>query len=168
MIKQRAFIQPDGISSMKEDLYTGKENFYILALFVYKNSHNFGLNCQKKSLIFVLLLLCGDVETQPGPSSLSREQFQQFVSSKGLKIGHQNIRALVSNFHMLQEFVVSHPKIDIITLSQTHLTKANGDTSCELDGYTFVHLDRDRGKGGGVTMFVKNNITFEKKSRHGH
>ena len=69
---------------------------------------------------------------------------------------------------MLQVFVVSHPKIDIITLSETHLTKATGDTSCELDGYTFVHLDRDRGKRGGVAMFVKNNITFEKKSRHGH
>jgi exonuclease III len=103
------------------------------------------------------------VETQP-PSSLSREQFQQFLSSKGLKIAHQNIRGLVSNFHMLQEFVVSHPKIDIITLSETHLTKANWDTRCELDGYTFIHSYRDQGKGGGVAMFLKSNITFIRRT----
>ena len=35
---------------------------------------------------------------------------------------HQNIRGLGSNFDMLQEFVESHNKIDILALSETHLT----------------------------------------------
>ena len=107
MVKQPAFIQPDGISKtlLKEDMYVGMENWCFSSVFSYKNSHSFALRWRRKSLFIVLLLVCGDVETQPGPSSLSREQFKQFLSGKGIKIVHQNIRGLVSNFHMLQEVV---------------------------------------------------------------
>lgn len=134
------------------------------SLFVYKNSFKSVLTYQKKSLLLVLILLCGDVETHPGPSSLSRDQFQTFLSGKGIKIVHQNIRGLLCNFDMLQELIISHPKIDIITLSETHLTKSNLDARCELDGYTFVRRDRDQGKGGGVALYVKNGIIFKRRS----
>ena len=80
-------------------------------------------------MFMILLLICGDVEVQPGPQSLSRVEFQEFISRKGMKIVHQNIRGLESNFDMLQEFVESHDKIDILTLSETHLTD-NSFESC--------------------------------------
>ena len=69
----------------------------------------------------ILLLIYRDVEVQPGPS-FSRVELQEFISRKGMKIMHQNIRGLGSNFDMLQEFVESHNKIDILALSGTHLT----------------------------------------------
>ncbi len=62
------------------------------------------------------------------------------------------------------EFVVSHPKIDILAISETHLTKASWDTRCGLNGYTFIHRDRDQGKGGGVAMFVRNSIPFIRRT----
>ena len=137
MVKQPAFIQLDGISKtlLKEDMHAGMENLCFSSVFSYKNG--FALRWRQKSLIIVLLLVCGDVETQPGPSSLSREQFKQFLSGKGIKIVHQNIRGLVSNFHMLQEFVASHPEIDIIALTETHLTKTSWDSRYGLDGFVF-------------------------------
>ena len=67
-------------------------------------------------------------------ASLSREQFKQFLSGKGIKIVHQNIRGVISNFHMLQEFVASYPEIDIIALTETHLTKTSWDSRYGLDG----------------------------------
>ena len=68
----------------------------------------------------MLLMLCGDIETLPGPNLLTRDEFQQHsVSSKGLKIFHQNIRGILSNFDMLQEFLVSHKNIDIATISDS-------------------------------------------------
>ena len=70
----------------------------------------------------ILLLIYRDVEVQPGPQSFSRVELQEFISRKGMKIMHQNIRGLGSNFDMLQEFVESHNKIDILALSETHLT----------------------------------------------
>ena len=70
----------------------------------------------------ILLLIYRDVEVQPGPQSFSRVELQEFISRKGMKIMHQNIRGLGSNFDMLQEFVESHNKIDMLALSETHLT----------------------------------------------
>ena len=65
MVKQPAFIQPDGISKtlLKEDMYAGMENLCFSSVFSYKNSRGFALRWRRKSLIIVLLLVCGDVET---------------------------------------------------------------------------------------------------------
>ena len=88
-------------------------------------------------MLLLPILLCGDIETQPGPEMLSRAQFQTFLSRKGLKITHQNITGLESNFEMLQEFVTSLKKIDIISLSETHLTdESYSDYS--LPSYNFI------------------------------
>ena len=107
-------------------------------------------------------MLCGDIETKPGPNLLTRDEFQQqFVSSKGLKIIHQNIRGILSNFDMLQEFLVSHKNIDIATLSETHLSEENLIDLCELDGYTFLNRNRGHEKGGAVAIYIENNIAFQ-------
>jgi hypothetical protein len=93
--------------------------------------------------------MCGDVESCPGPDSLTREQFGSFLLNKGMKFVHQNIRGLSSNFDMLQEFVAANGTIDLITLSETHLS--NGKIGCEgiyvLDGYVFLARNREYGPG---------------------
>ena len=33
-----------------------------------------------------------------------------------------------------------------------------------MNGYTFIHRDRDQRKGGGVAMFVRNNIPFIRRT----
>ena len=67
---------------------------------------------------------------------------------------------------MLQEFVASHGKINLITLSETHIS--SGETGCEklyaLSGYVFLTQNRDHGKGGGVAMYVKDGILFKWRS----
>ena len=109
-------------------------------------------------------MLCRDIETQPGPNSLTRGEFQkQFISRKGLKIMHQNIRGILSNFDMLQEVVALHKNIDIVTLSETHLSEDSLIDLCELDGYTFLDRNRVHRKGGGVAIYIKNNIAFQHK-----
>ena len=115
------------------------------------------------SILLMLLLLCGDIESQPGPNNLTREEFQQrFLSSKGMKIVHQNIRGILSNFDMLEEFLTSHNSIDIMALSETHLEDTNVG-SCKINGYKFLYKNRTNGKGGGVAYYIKENITFERR-----
>ena len=124
MVKDKSFTQSDGnsITFRKEDLFTDRETFCFSSLFCLWNKNGICLKYQNKTLLIKLLMLCGDIETQPGPNSLTREEFQQqFVSSKGSKIIHQNIRGILSNFDKLQEFLVSHKNIDIATLSETTL-----------------------------------------------
>ena len=94
-----------------------------------------------------------DVEIQPGPQSLSRVEFQEFISRKGMKIVRQNIRGLGSKFDMLQEFVESHDKIDILTLSETHLTHISYESCSKLQGYNFVYRNCEYGKGGVSQCF---------------
>ena len=108
-------------------------------------------------------MVCGDVEIQPGPQSVSRVEFQEFTSRKGMKIVHQNIRGLESNFDMLQKFFESQDKIDILTLSETHLTNNSYERCSKLQGYHFVYRNRECGKGGGVAMFFEENITYRRK-----
>ena len=139
-----------------------KENFIYSSLFTYKTLKCFDLKCRRKSILLLLILLCGDIETQPGPEPLSRAQFQKILLRKGLKITYQNIRVLESNFEMLQEFVTSLKKIDIISLSETHLTdECYSDYS--LPSYNFIFRNRNQGKGGGVAMFIKDNIIYKRR-----
>ena len=109
----------------------------------------------------MLLMLCGDIETLPGPNLLTRDEFQQHsVSSKGLKIFHQNIRGILSNFDMLQEFLVSHKNIDIATISETHLSGENHIDLCELDGYTFKSKSRAWKRWGCCKYILKTILHF--------
>ena len=112
----------------------------------------------------MLLLLCRDIETQPGPESLTKDEFQrQFLSKKGIKIIHQNIRGLTYNFNMLQEFLASHDHIDIVPLSETHLTENSLISLCEIDCYKMIRRNRTVGKGGVVAMYLIDNITFKRR-----
>ena len=88
-INKSSFTQPDGISITltEEDIYDVEENFYFSSLFRYKTSHTLVLKCRKKSVLLALLILCGDIETHPGPQSLSRDQFQKFLIEKRYKVG---------------------------------------------------------------------------------
>lgn len=47
------------------------------------------------TLINVLLLACGDIESCPGPSSLTRNEFTNYLKTRGLKIVHQNMRFIL-------------------------------------------------------------------------
>ena len=78
-----------------------------------------------------------------------------------MKIFHQNIRGILSNFDMLQEFLVSHKNVDIATISETPLSEKNLIYLCELDRYTLLNRNRAHGKGGGVAIYMKNNIAFQ-------
>ena len=104
------------------------------------------------------------METCPGPQMESNKENSKFFQSKGMKILHQNIRGLLSNLSALQEFFDRHKNIDIMTLSETHI---NTDTACislyNIPGYTFIKRDRQQGKGGGVAMYIKEGINFERR-----
>ena len=82
-----------------------------------------------------------------------------------MKFVHQNIRNPSSNFDILKEFVASHGKIDLITLSETHIS--SDETEYEelfaLSGYEFLRQNRENGKGGRVGMYVKDCISFKRR-----
>ena len=158
------FIKPDGISITlhRKDIFeTSKESFIVSSLFVYRVRKPF-LRYRRKSLLLVMLLICGDIESCPGPTNIA-----DFCNSKGLNVVHQNIRGLLNNFSNLEAFVsMPGTKIDVISLSETHIVDgdfSDNDELFNLPGYTFVKRNRKSGKGGGVAAFVKNGLNFKRR-----
>ena len=54
----------------------------------------------KKGLIFLLLLVCGDIESWPGLQV--QENLADISKLRGIKLVHQNIRGLLSKKDMLE------------------------------------------------------------------
>ena len=124
--------------------------------------------CLKPKLaLHLLLLLSGDIESCPGPlsnGSLTRHEFKQKLSEKGIKMGHQNIRGLEAHFDSFEEFLKSHDELDIIGLSETHLSDNHINDHLDIEGYSFVKRNRPKGLGGGVGIYIKNGISYKRRT----
>lgn len=94
-----------------------------------------------------LLILCGDVEINPGP-----------VKTKSLNICHVNIRSL--NISHLRAIKVSLcDTYDIITISETMLSAVT-NIDLRIPGYhPIIRRDRNN-QGGGIAMYIRESIGF--------
>lgn len=119
-----------------------------------------------------VILLCGDVHPQPGPSAHakrgsneSRTQTTKPSACQATKnrkhlmsVAHLNVRSLASreNFHLLKQTVTS-TNYDIFTISESWLDSTVCDADIQIPGYTPFRQDRGAHKrGGGLVVYVKN------------
>src|SRR6056300_434339 len=73
---------------------------------------------------------------------------------------HVNIRSIPANLDKLEQYLNTLKfKFPIIGISETWLTDIN-HTLYNIDGYIFCDQYRKHKKGGGVGIFVKNNVDF--------
>jgi hypothetical protein len=75
---------------------------------------------------------------------------------KGLKIAHINIRSLVN-------LLLHDNNIDVLCISETHLTDNISDMELHINGYSITRLDRQQidKTHGGILCYVKDNIAFK-------
>ena len=86
------------------------------------------------------------------------------TGKRGIKILHQNVRGLFSNSVYIQELLQNFQNIDILTLSEIHLTQNESDyTVFDIPGYSFISRCRDKGKGGGVAAYISEKTTWERR-----
>lgn len=125
---------------------------------------------RKFILCFVLIfciLSCGNGEACFVVSkSLTRDEFKQTLSCRGLKIAHQNICGLENNITEVQEFISTHNEMDIFSLSETHLQNDSCVDTFFIDGYDFLRKFRSEGLGGGVGLYIKNNIMYTHRNNN--
>ena len=91
-VKKSSFDFPNGVivTVGKKDLYN-VESFICSRLWVTKRERNYKYS--NKSIIYLLLLLCGDIGTCSGPTQTSTG-LQDFLTAKGFSVLHQNIREM--------------------------------------------------------------------------
>ena len=144
--KRAYYTSPDGISITfyRCDLYDDIDSFVLSTFHRIKLKY---VTATKKSVCLLLLLLCGDNESQPGPSNNS--EFKTLISKKGIKFCHQNIRALYGKIDEVQEILLSY-NFDIFSLSETSISEDFYNAFFNIRGYSFIRRDRKSGQGGGV------------------
>ena len=112
---------------------------------------------------FGLLLLCGDIISQPG---LTTENTTKKTSLKGLLINTQSLTSMNPtgigngkswNLHRFQDLVYSECA-DIVFVSETRLTGNILDTELLGQDYTIIRKDRIARRGGGVLIAVKSSL----------
>ena len=83
-----------------------------------------------------------------------------------MEIFHQNIRGIEANLTSLQEFFCSFPKIDILTLSETHVSNKSDNEykNYEIEHYDFISKCRVNGKGGEVGIYIANKLNWIRRS----
>ena len=87
---------------------------------------------RRKSLIFLLLLVCGDVESCPGPGL--------FKNTSDFTILHQNIRGLAGKKDLLEDFIQN---IKIFAVTETLLQDTIPTSLVNIRGYVFERNDRN-------------------------
>ena len=140
--KKAYYTSPDSISITfhRCDLYDGPDSF-VLSTF-----HRIKLKyvTTTKKLVCLLLLLCGDNESQPGLTNNS--EFKTLISKNGINFCHQNIRGLYGK-----------------TDKETSIREDFHNAFFDIQGYCFIRRDRKSGQGGSVGLYIRDGIDFARR-----
>lgn len=121
-------------------------------------------------LIFlsILLLKCGDVETNPGPESgmstpsdTSTTSINETAIREKFSLVHYNVQSLINKKDILFSELCN---FSVISISETWLDGRTSDDDIALDGYVTYRRDRIGDNHGGVCVYV-NSSTFSTRRR---
>ncbi|CAC5399737.1 unnamed protein product [Mytilus coruscus] len=102
-------------------------------------------------LLYSLLLICGDIESNPGPGGTSDPP------EKTLSVFHGNIRSLRNKLNYITDIIED---FDIVFFTESHLDINVTDLDISLLGFeTPVRKDRNA-NGGGIIMYYKSFINI--------
>lgn len=106
-------------------------------------------------ILYLIILLCGDIEINPGPRSFN------------LTIGHINARSLnmEDKFDEISSIVLDR-KFDIFAVSETWLGTSILSETLDIPGFgPMFRLDRQDGRrGGGVAPYISSTIAARRRS----
>lgn len=109
---------------------------------------------------FCILVCCGDVQVNPGHAANSiQDAFSTVKSSgkNGITIGHTNVRGLYTNSAQVK-LLDFNTNLDVLAISETHLSPALKDHEIAIQGYQILRRDRIGRTGGGVVIYYKDSL----------
>uniref|UniRef100_A0ABD2XL42 Reverse transcriptase domain-containing protein n=2 Tax=Trichogramma kaykai TaxID=54128 RepID=A0ABD2XL42_9HYME len=80
---------------------------------------------------------------------------------KNLKIGSININRFSANFNLLEQRILSGT-YDIVSVVETFLESSDNISPFHIAGYNFLHCHRRGKEGGGVGLYVREDLAIEK------
>ena len=140
-VKKKRFVSSDfvGLNYNVPDKLDSNENFYLSSLWGFRSKKCYYNIRSNHYYLNFLLLICGDIESCPGPSNVrSFPELEKLTKMKGLKLFHHNVRGLWVHFHHITELFSSFTNIDILTLSETHTLENEPGELFKINDYTFI------------------------------
>ena len=81
------------------------------------------------------------------------------TNQRGLKIGHINVNGLKQKLSEIS-LLLNTVKLDLLAISETHLTSSVSNNQINIDGYNMVRSDRcDGRRGGGTLIYYHERLT---------
>ena len=139
------------------DLYNRLDSFALSTFHRIKLKY---VTTTKKSVYLLLLLLCGDIESQPRPTN--NNEFKTLMSKKGIKICHQNIRGFYGKIDKVREIFLSY-NFDIFSLSETSISEDFHNAFSDIREYSFIRRDRKSGQREGIGLYIRHGIDFARR-----
>ena len=157
------YSESDGISISITGATNKLENISLLPILSASSRNGLKVNFRRKSLFCLLLLLCGDIESCPGPET-SYTNISNFLTRKGFTVLHQNIRGLHGKKFIISDILFNNTKIDIFFLSETFISPDDVFDPA-IRGFDFESKSRSNGdaSGGGVGAYIKNGIPYTRR-----
>ena len=117
----------------------------------YKNSH-----------ITDLITISTDHSNNDVSSSVSNTMFFNF-KKKGLHIAILNIQHILPKMDELKYHLSNQNTCNILGIVETYLTQNIEDKDLIIDSFNFERRDRQQRKGGGVLVYIKSNIPYQRR-----
>ncbi|XP_048586215.1 uncharacterized protein LOC116614508 [Nematostella vectensis] len=112
------------------------------------------------SIIPGLLLLCGDIISQPGPAANAGLRHSSIkclgINARSIKSTHKVGSAIVCNSERVQDLAYSE-NADIVFINETWLNSSISNEEVFHSGYTIYRRDRNDREGGGVLIAAKSD-----------
>ena len=81
------------------------------------------------------------------------------IKQNSIKLFHLNIQSIKNRNHLIQiRELASDNKVDVLAISETWLYSSISNAEVEIQGYKIHRLDRKCKRGGGVCIYIRNNL----------
>ena len=109
-------------------------------------------------LLAQCILLCGDIAQNPGPIDLQAPQ-----NLKGISFCQWNIQGLTdAKFDEISTSLVTNNnstnKLDVLILTETFCSSKLQNSFFSIPGYTLYRKDRPVKKGGGILIYINDDL----------
>ena len=87
------------------------------------------------------------------------DRCDELTKPNRIKLFHLNIQSIKNRNHLIQiRELISDNKVDVLAISETWLNSSISNAEVEIQGYKIHRLDRKRKRGGGVCIYIRNNL----------
>jgi hypothetical protein len=109
--------------------------------------------------LFTLLILCGDIELNPGPNNMGSNIKVVLLNARSIKHVSRTKNKLVQLQSLLE---VEQP--DLIGLTETWLTSKVDNSELLVHGYDVYRKDRMKSRGGGIVLLFKDCLNIVRQN----